>query len=277
MALAIYRPPAFKTTPALKKRKIETKANTYKSAMLGNRSTSSASVPMDLVATRNFTGAKSKSMPKSGRSGSGPYQMLTRGRSHTDSVYPVPESKFNDITPVGTGFNNTITAANITDAGAVFTLNQLANNSGSASVRLGASIMMKSCSYRFELAVSTTTPTTCSGRVMLVWDHQSNGVAPVVSLVSDILEFPNYLSFLNIANTRRFVVLRNQQFTLTTNNNQELFFEGHCKINMMSQYIAAGTAYPNTGALLIVYISDQPAGPTTPTIKGCWRFRFKDN
>lgn len=222
------------------------------------------------------TGARSRYGGRKGGGGYGPYQILGSGQRHTNSVYPVPETKFNDITAVGAGFNNTIPSTPVDDGGAVFTLNQLAQNVG-ASNRVGSSITVTSCSYRFELSLQAGSTTPTSGRVMLIWDHQPNAVVPSVATVSAILSVPSYLSFLNIANTQRFVVLRNTQFSLNPKSDAEIFFEGHVKINMASQYVISGTAYPNTGALMIMYISDQPTGTTTPIIKGCWRYRFKDN
>lgn len=205
---------------------------------------------------------------------SGPYRVLTYSDRHTNPAYPKPEVKLTDTNAQGTAYAGNAPNT-IQTGGIVLFLNQLAQGVSNGQ-RIGSQVSIKSCAYRYELDLpalpANQVPT--SGRVMLIWDKQPNGS---LSTYTNIFGVNNYLSFMTPGNADRFVVLRNQQFSLSPNGDQVLFFEGYCKINMRSTYSSDGSSNPQTGALLLVYIGDQGPAVNQPTINGCWRVRYMDN
>lgn len=203
------------------------------------------------------------------------YRNLSYGFQHTNPVYPKPEVKFFDLNAAGTLYTGS-NPVSIGITGTLFCLNPLAQGT-SAFTRIGTSVSIKSVAYRYELDLPTAPanqlPT--SGRIILVWDKQANGAVPSYT---DVFTSANYLAFMNIGATQRFTVLRNQQFSLSPQGDQCLFFEGYCKINMKSSWpvglSAAGV--PISGSLLLIYIADQNAVANQPLLNGCWRIRYQD-
>lgn len=213
---------------------------------------------------------------RSSRAGSyGPYRAMTSGARHTNSVYPRPEVKFTDANQLGAAFVATPAKTAMTDTGSGACVNQIVQN-GSTPGRIGARIAVKSCAYRFKIDLGTT-PVPCNGRVLLIWDKQSNAATGYVW--TDVFVQNNYLAYMNVGYTNRFTILRNQQFSLSPQGDQSLFFEGYVKINMESVWGAAVTAaaVPTSGALVIMYISDQAAAVNQPLLSGCWRTRYIDS
>lgn len=212
----------------------------------------------------------------SGSSG-GPYRQLTKGYRHTNPRFPAPEIKYFDQYQTGTLPGTIPPPTSIPSTGVVFCINDF-NQGPSQSQFVGNQVSTKSCGYRFEVALPSgmeAAPVPTSGRVCLVWDKQPNGVT---AGWTDIFTYPNYLSFTNMSNRERFVILRNQQFSLSPQGDECLFFEGFCKINMSTTYqTTLATQIPYTGALLICYISDQVTDVNQPTLNGYWRTRYIDN
>lgn len=218
------------------------------------------------------------------RSRSGPYRALTSSGRHTHPTYPRPEVKYFDQFQNGTYSNTTGAppATSITDSGLVYVLNDLTVvNANAFGGVIGNQVSIKSCSYRFEVALPAamdSAPVPTSGRVVLVWDKQPNSQPASFNQIFDAL---NYLAFKNMAYRDRFVILRNQQFSLSPNGDETLFFEGYCPINMQSTYQIATSStvnsVPYTGALLLAYISDQANSINQPTLTGVWRTRYIDN
>lgn len=210
------------------------------------------------------------------RRSTGPYRALTSGSRHTNSAYPKPELKFFDVDEVGlTPPANTPQA--ITNVGSTSVLNTMTTGTGVQNF-VGNQVAVKSVSYRVELdlpaAPANQLPT--SGRVVLVWDKQPNGA---VAAWATIFQSANYLAYINTNFRDRFVILRNDQFSLSPNGDQTLFFERNVKINMLTTFVSgqAVQGVPNTGALLICYIADQAGAVNQPTINGWFRVRYFDN
>lgn len=226
-------------------------------------------------------GAKGRSNGRYSSKGSGrrsgPYNALTQFQNHTHPVYPKPEVKTKDTDVLGADFTGAPVPTPIPSSGVVSVINALAQ-AGAVNSRIGQQVSTRNCTYRYEVdlpAAPNAVPT--SGRVMIVWDRQPNNA---VAAFTDIFTNASYLAYVNPAAAQRFVILRNQQFSLSPNGDQTLFFEGYCKINMTSTYntpTAVPTNIPNTGALLLVYIADQTAAANRPIISGCFRTRFMDN
>lgn len=142
----------------------------------------------------------------------------------------------------------------------------------------GNQITIKSAAMRFEVDLpalpANQLPT--SGRIMLIWDRQPNGTVPGFTT---IFSSASYLAFANVNTRERFVVLRNQQWSLSPNGNQTLFFEEFVPINMTTTFTngQSSAGVPQTGALLFVYIGDQATAANQPTIAGIVRVRYYDN
>lgn len=213
---------------------------------------------------------------KSSRSRSGPYRTLTNTQRHTNSVYPKPECKIYDADQAGVSPPAT-PAQNLPATGTVVCVNQLVTGSGVQNFT-GNQITIKSVAYRFEvdLPASAANQVMTSGRVMLIWDRQPNGAVPAYNV---IFSSASYLAFANVNTRDRFVILRNDQISLSPNGQQTVFLERFVKVNMTSTFVngQSSAGVPNTGALLLVYISDQATSANQPTITGIVRVRYFDN
>lgn len=200
----------------------------------------------------------------------GPYRVLTYGNKHTNPVYPKPELKYVD---------SAFPLANVTDTGNLTVpLNQMAQGTNGTQ-RIGLSTPIKSCTYRVDVRQAATTPLPSTVRIMLIWDKQPNQVQPAVT---DVLQTANFNSYLNMANRERFVTLRNDYISLSPQGDQTVYIERFVKINMMAQYaegaIPVQPAIINTtGALFLLFISDQNAAASQPRVSSSARVRFMDN
>lgn len=95
--------------------------------------------------------------------------------------------------------------SNVSLVGAVQLLNGVAQGTDFTD-RIGRKIILKSLFFRVNFFPSATTaaPTGTTVRLLIVYDCQTNGAAP---LVSDILQSGNYDSPINLNNRDRFKVL----------------------------------------------------------------------
>lgn len=212
------------------------------------------------------------------RKRAGPYKQLTNTDRHTNPIYPKPELKSVDSMANGLAYD----AANfnfypITSGGAVVCLNEIGQGTALGQY-IGNQVSIKSLSIRYSIILNQDTPAATSGRVIFLWDKQPEGVEPAVL---DVLTSANYLSYLNMNNRDRFVVLRNDEFSLSPEGDQTILVERHVKINMRATYPNPVTnpttpQYPRTGALLLLYIADQAAA-SEPAIRGLFRVRYYDN
>lgn len=219
--------------------------------------------------TNNYSGGRS-----------GPYRSLTSNSRHTHPVYPRPEVKFVDFAQSNVAgnvpFDASVAALPMLAAGNMFVLNAIPQSIASNG-RIGTKVAVRNCTYRYELDLPATGAVPCSGRVVILWDKQGNGATNAGYLWSAVFTDASYLAFMNMGNTDRFTILRNQQFSLSPNGDQVLFFEGFVKINMESTWLqAAASGSPQSGTLLCAFISDQPTMASAPTIRGCWRTRYID-
>lgn len=233
-------------------------------------------VPLAMTRTRVRT---SRRPYRAYRRPRGPYGALLGYSQHTHPIFPKPEVKWYDQNQTGVPPTGTVTPTSMPQTGAIILLNDM-NQNANANGFIGGQVSIKSCGYRFEVqlpndGMNTAVPT--SGRVVLIWDKQPNNA---VAAWTDVFAQANYLAFTNMLYRERFVILRNQQFSLSPQGDESLFFEGYCNINMTTTYTITGagaTGSPLTGALLLAYISDQPDDTTQPQIAGTWRVRYIDN
>lgn len=192
-------------------------------------------------------------------------------KTRTNSVYPKPEVKYNDVT-LGT----IIAPIAIPNTGTAMTALMQIGMDSEPFNRIGAQVAVKSVYYQCVFNFGTTTAAIAI-RHCLVWDRQSNGVNPSAA---DVFGVPSLLltSPLNLTNRQRFVMLADDRFTLSPNGDQIRIINGFRKINQQSTWEPTGTNnIPYTGNLLLWFTSDEATGATAPTVYGTWRIRYIDN
>lgn len=133
------------------------------------------SQPMSLTTARargNYTSMPSKyttscKYSSRRRRSTGPYSLLSSQPSqrHYNPRYPPPEIKIDDF--ILAGFP--ITAAGVVSG----PINAIAQGI-TGSTRIGTQVATRSCAYRLDFDVATTTPVPTSIRFMLIWDRQPN-------------------------------------------------------------------------------------------------------
>lgn len=203
----------------------------------------------------------------------GPYWQLSNSLAtrHVSGKYPAPEVKIDDLA-IGT----IAVPTPITSAGVLFNaINQITQGTTNAT-RIGGQINIKSIAWKLDFDINSAATTT-SIRFIVLWDRQPNTYGASggsALLVTDILATANFTSFMNIVNTERFVVLRNSLIALSGGGPQTAFLEDYVKVNMVSKYLNTVSDQPTTGALVALFLSDQPTN--TPTVNGFFRTRFTD-
>lgn len=202
---------------------------------------------------------------------SGPYRLMSISTPHNNPIYPRPEQKFIDLNSASTPYTGLLSNF-ITNTGTVVGLLQEIIQGVRASERIGFSISVTSLAYRYRILVNSLNSAPANGRVIFVWDKQPNGSIPSFAA---IFETSDYLSFNNIPNKDRFVILRNDMFSLNPSGNTTMYFEGFVKICMNSNYNQGVKSHPVSGNLLLCYVADQPL-TTQPGINGFFRVRYVD-
>ena len=81
------------------------------------------------------------------------------------------------------------------------------------SERIGRQVRVKSINAYLTVTKSSSATSTETVRLLYVLDTQCNGAKPTVA---EILAAPSYNSFRNMANTKRFVILRDHELNITS-------------------------------------------------------------
>lgn len=116
-----------------------------------------------------------------------------------DAGSNAPELKYNDIA----------TANYVADTtGTVTLLNGISQGSDNTN-RIGRVMVMKSVHVRGIVSPVDSSTGNTLARLILVWDSDTDGVAPTVT---DILQTANSTSPMNLNNRGRFTVLANEEF-----------------------------------------------------------------
>jgi len=141
---------------------------------------------------------------------------------------------------------------------------------------LGNSVTIKSVDWRFSVkcgpGVDGAVP--AMFRVMILYDKQANSVAPVPGI---ILQNPtDVFSFNNLQYRERFIVLSNEIGTVNPLGQDQVFREGHCKVNMPATWSTfPGSA--SSGAIFTLFMTDQTEVDNSPIFDAWWRTKFIDN
>lgn len=178
---------------------------------------------------------------------------------------------------VNTEFDYKDTAATVNPAaaGALVLLNGLTQGD-TASSRTGNSIRMKSYDMRWFVNNNSSAGQT-EVRVMLVLDKQSNGVTPSVT---DILATNTVVSPRNLDNRKRFKVIMDRNYAISTAGPSSRYDSAHFKniqthVAYYNSSNAGTVADISTNALYLLYLSDQATN--TPGLQYYFRLRFIDN
>lgn len=162
--------------------------------------------------------------------------------------------------------------------------------------RVGRKIYMKSVQVTGYVYNVATAPQSL-GRILLMYDSQSNGALPVVAdILSDMTAViaTSGCSHLNLNNRQRFQVLRDHKITLPAvtntvgvltngpafNDTAPFRYEINWFIKLKGleavyNQVNGGTiADVASGALFLLFVTD--AGDATWTFKGCTRLRYYD-
>jgi len=215
------------------------------------------------------------------RKRAGPYKQLTTADRHTNPVYPKPELKSVDSMANGGAYDpGNFNFYPIPAAGTVVCLNEIGQGTALGQY-IGTQVSIKSLSIRYSIILNQDTPAPTSGRVIFLWDKQPQGSPPGTI---DILTTANYLSYLNMDNRDRFVVLCDKQYAMDQSGGHEsVQFKVYKKISLPTIFNAgtAGTVADITsGSLYLLTISENAKGVVPdeyPVVTGSSRIRYDDS
>lgn len=141
--------------------------------------------------------------------------------------------------------------------------------------RDGDQIKLTSIRIKGAVAINSSANNSIA-RMMLICDRHCNGVLPGVT---DILQSATYYDFPNRDNKRRFWIMWDKSWNLTTDGREIVPFEYYRAFKKGLKVRYTGTAGTITGAkennLFLLYISSEATN--TPSIDGKWRIRYIDN
>jgi len=170
------------------------------------------------------------------------------------------------------------TAADTT--GTMTLLNGLAPGN-SASERVGMKVSIQSIEIRLRNQVTGGTGVDQIQRLILLQDRQANGIAPAA--LTDFLNAGNYQGLRNLAQRKRFRILKDYYFTLnaTAEPGSQKCIHKYMKFRrpIVTEFNAgvAGTiADISTNSLFFVCIGSIAAGGTAGTCAGYIRIRYTD-
>jgi len=192
------------------------------------------------------------------------------------------EYKFVDVSLGASGSSTTL----VTGGAATFVLLNGLKQGTSAFNRIGNKIAMKSLYWGLNFALSSAdvdpaTDTNVNNvpvRCMIVYDKQTNGVAPVMT---DFIDTADASAQLNLNKRSRCQVFAGERFHLGANGTIELATGGSVinvfrKLNVDTQYSGTGATVTSiaSGALWMVTIGDAAAASPNPTFRLSTRVRF---
>lgn len=192
----------------------------------------------------------------------------------TNPVYPRPEVK---------AFDYALDPSNIDNSGTLIrTLNVISAGTGLPG-RIGNQVATKSVYYQYVLNFGTG-PVPNAIRHILFWDKQPNSdtatAADLLAIDTTGTGTPNLLTTpMNLTNRDRFVILADERTTLSPNGDQIRIISGFRKINQRTTWPAPASGsddFPQTGSLVVLFVSDETVTANEPNVYGTWRIRYID-
>lgn len=182
-----------------------------------------------------------------------------------DAYDPAPELKYFDAP-----LQNVL-------IGVAGVINILAPSQGTGLNQInGTSINLRHIIGKFSISLPSTNAVNISWRVSIVYDRQPNGVA--MPAYTDIYASGDTTSFLNLSNKDRFVVISNEEGSLSVSGTQVVFVDVFRKIDMRTTFPLDTTTPqpPITGSLYLCLTSDAPNNDARPIFSCTYRTRFVD-
>jgi len=145
--------------------------------------------------------------------------------------------------------------------------------------RIGAKILVKSIDLEMNI---TTSPggsialsTGCFLDVFVVWDKQPDGATPTAGSV--LVAATTNMTFGNVNNLERFVVLRRKSFVFDETQGMNAIYRDHIPFQLATRFGDA-TAAPQTNDIYVMAVSPNAvgAGNTTANIAYVSRCKFTD-
>lgn len=168
------------------------------------------------------------------------------------------EKHYTDVSLAGTGGS----------AGSIQLINQVAQGDD-VNNRDGNSILCKYIYGNVYLAMNASATNTVV-RCMIVMDTANQGSTPAVT---DVIA--DYISPMNVDNTKRFVTLVDRRYTFSINGDRGRLIKFYVPVNKHLRYSSTTGTSVLQNALYLIIISNE--GTNTPTFAGTWRIAFYDN
>lgn len=172
-----------------------------------------------------------------------------------------------------------VTGASLDTTGSVTLLNGVAQGQDLTD-RIGRKFSMKSILLRFTVIYGAAAVSGSIARWLIVYDKQTNGVAPAVL---DVLTVGSPTAFNNLTNRDRFIVIYDKIHNIGTgpaNDNGFSYVMKYRKCNLETTNGGTGATVASiaTGGLFLIGVSDRPAGTTAPRFESASvRVRFTDD
>lgn len=142
--------------------------------------------------------------------------------------------------------------------------------------RIGNSIKAKDLKVKYTFTPSYTSLPYNNTRVMIIIDKMQGGVAAPV--ITQILEdSTNYLSPLNKDFTDRFVLLRDNYYTINQGGNAPLQHELFLKLDYHIRYLSSGAAVADQGPGAIYFVVINREATNVNTTSFYSRLNYYDN
>lgn len=145
--------------------------------------------------------------------------------------------------------------------------------------RVGREILLRSVELKMVAKATATTGTDQTGRVLLIYDRQCNGVAPGIT---DILDSINVVAMKNLDNRKRFKILMDWCVDLSAagQNGSERSKTFYRKLRHPVSYnsgTAGSVADIISGGLFLITLGSNVAGTTAGSLNVSTRVRYTDN
>lgn len=163
--------------------------------------------------------------------------------------------------------------------GSVVLANGCARGS-SFDTRIGSQICLKSLEFRGSTSVTAVTGVSQFHRVILLYDLQTNGLAPALT---DVLVSSSYVALPNLANRSRFLFLVDKTFQLNFSADSGSARSFSFRVPLYDRPVSfnsgnTGTVGDiSTGALFLFTIGSIAPGATAGSTIGTLRVRYTDN
>jgi hypothetical protein len=181
-------------------------------------------------------------------------------------------------TPVETKYIDKSISQNMDTNGTITLLNGCATGT-TISTRIGRQVVVSSIEFSVTVGPTVTTGTDQIDRLLIVYDRQADGAAPIIT---DVLAASDSMSLFNPDNSKRFAIIYDKVFAVSGYaDSSSAVVTGHIvrRMNKLIQYNSgnAGTvADINSGAMYLISLGSAAPGATAGYVAGRLRVNFND-